>query len=72
MTLANEALQFRESRESSIVKGWIMEVCTNCGSAVSDEFAKVFGDNDDVVHICLNCTNSGDISEGNAPHPSYK
>lgn len=46
-----------------------METCTNCGSAVSNEFAKVFGDNDEVVHLCLNRTASGDISEGMSSHP---
>lgn len=48
-----------------------METCTNGGSSVSNEFAKVFGDNDDVVHICLNCTNHGDISEGQFAKPTH-
>lgn len=49
-----------------------METCTNCGSAVSKEFTKVFGDNDDVVHICLNCTNYGDISSGKSAIPAHE
>lgn len=48
----------------SFDEGDQMKTCTNCGSAVSNEFAKVFGDNDDVVHICLNCTTYGAITEG--------
>lgn len=29
--------------------------CLNCGKRVSDQFARVFGDNDDNLHQCLEC-----------------
>jgi len=29
--------------------------CFGCGSMVTDKFAKVFGDNEDEVHHCMNC-----------------
>jgi hypothetical protein len=29
--------------------------CQNCGNVVSDDFARVCGDNDGTVHHCLNC-----------------
>lgn len=51
-------------------KAGTMETCTNCGSAVSKEFAKVFGDNDDVVHICLDCASYGDIAAGRSARPT--
>ncbi len=30
--------------------------CQNCGKQVTQQFARVFGDNDDVVHACLECS----------------
>lgn len=33
------------------------ERCNGCGSTVSDRFAKVFGDDEDEVHHCMNCIN---------------
>lgn len=30
--------------------------CRNCGSYVSESFARVFGDNDDRIHHCLHCS----------------
>lgn len=29
--------------------------CKNCDSAVSNNFARVYGDNEDNVHLCMNC-----------------
>ena len=48
----------------------IMKTCTNCGASVSNEFAKVFGDNDDVVHICLSCTHAGAVFDGRSARPT--
>ncbi|ELZ08484.1 hypothetical protein C479_14133 [Halovivax asiaticus JCM 14624] len=31
--------------------------CRNCGNDVTKQFARVFGDNDDVVHRCPECDN---------------
>ena len=32
--------------------------CQNCGGHVTANFLRVFGDNSDVVHGCVNCTTS--------------
>lgn len=32
-----------------------MSKCLNCGSHVTEDFAKVFGDQDDDVFHCINC-----------------
>lgn len=32
-----------------------MHTCHNCGAFVTSDFSRVFGDNDDVVHVCMNC-----------------
>lgn len=32
-----------------------MVECDNCGFDVSNGYARVFGDNDGIVHECLNC-----------------
>jgi len=29
--------------------------CQNCGSAVTEQFARVFGDEQDRIHHCLDC-----------------
>lgn len=34
------------------------KTCTNCGTAVSDDFARVCGDNNNEVHHCLECIES--------------
>jgi len=34
--------------------------CACCGAAVSEQFARVFGDNSDQVHRCLNCLEKQD------------
>lgn len=31
-------------------------VCRNCGTRVSTDFARVFGDNEGRVHECHDCT----------------
>ncbi|WP_049942179.1 DUF7563 family protein [Haloterrigena turkmenica] len=30
--------------------------CQNCGTQVTPQFARVFGDNADVVHACPSCS----------------
>ena len=32
--------------------------CLNCGSHVTNEFARVMGDNDGHVHACVNCSDN--------------
>lgn len=38
--------------------------CTNCGGFVTPRFARVFGDNQNRVERCLNCTTSRDLCNG--------
>jgi hypothetical protein len=38
--------------------------CRACGSFVSRRFRRVFGDNDDEVDACLNCTTVRRLTEG--------
>ena len=42
-----------------------MAECT-CGAFVSDAFARVFGDNDDAVHSCLECGTGTAVKNGGA------
>ena len=43
-----------------------MNRCQNCNSYISFRFARVFGNNDDQVHACINCTNLNALRDGNA------
>ncbi|MFQ3284634.1 MAG: hypothetical protein ACI9TI_001214 [Natronomonas sp.] len=38
--------------------------CSACGAFVSRRFRQVFGDNDDEVNACLNCTTARRLTEG--------
>jgi translation initiation factor 1 (eIF-1/SUI1) len=40
-----------------------MPTCDNCGGHVSDQFVRVFGDENDAVHACLNCAANAGIAE---------
>lgn len=40
--------------------------CQNCGNSVTPRFARVFGDNQDVVHRCLDCANFREVQDGAA------
>jgi len=40
-----------------------MPRCTNCRSHVTVQFARVFGDNEDVVHECIDCVPNGRLGE---------
>nr|WP_207891150.1 hypothetical protein [Natrarchaeobius chitinivorans] len=43
--------------------------CRNCGTHVTQQFARVFGDNGDVVHGCPGCTTYREMqSGGHLPH----
>lgn len=37
--------------------------CRQCDSQVSRQFARVFGNNDDVVFACPNCASMADLPE---------
>ena len=32
-----------------------MPECTNCGAFVTTAFARVYGDDDDIPHACMEC-----------------
>ncbi|MGM0592756.1 MAG: DUF7563 family protein [Halobacteriota archaeon] len=38
--------------------------CRNCHSYVSQQFARVFGNNDDEVHACIECSTLHTLREG--------
>jgi len=40
--------------------------CLNCGEPVNAQYARVFGNDDDEVHACRNCSTQGDIANGAA------
>ena len=48
-----------------------MPHCLNCESFVTTDFARVFGDQDDEVHACLECSSgserTGDATAGFDP-----
>jgi len=40
--------------------------CLNCGEPVDAQYARVFGNDDDEVHACRNCSTRGAIANGAA------
>lgn len=40
--------------------------CHNCDSFISQQFARVFGDNQDNVHACIECSTLSSLREGKA------
>lgn len=40
------------------------QTCLGCGSQVSAHFERVFGDNEDRVHACLNCEDRTALKSG--------
>lgn len=44
--------------------------CRGCGTAVSRQFARVFGNNDDVVSACLECETNSGLFHGAASDPA--
>jgi len=43
-----------------------MPTCNNCGSFVTRDFARVFGDNQENVSACVECTTGRDLKSGAA------
>lgn len=43
-----------------------MPRCRNCESHVTVQFARVFGDNDDRVHNCIDCVPNAELDDGAA------
>lgn len=46
-----------------------MPACNECGSFVTADFARVFGDNADQVFGCTSCMTASEIYEGEATRP---
>jgi hypothetical protein len=44
-------------------------VCLNCGHYVTDTFRRVFGDNQDELYGCLNCSTMRDLRSGAGVRP---
>ncbi|NHN49318.1 hypothetical protein G9464_17235 [Halostella sp. JP-L12] len=44
----------------------------NCGAHVTEQFARVLGDNEDDVHACPECTTQTDIYRGAAAHEDFE
>jgi hypothetical protein len=40
--------------------------CHNCNSFISQQFARVFGDNDDRAHACIRCSTLHSLRDGKA------
>jgi RNase P subunit RPR2 len=38
--------------------------CRNCGAYVTSTFARVFGDNHDIVYACLECSTMRALRDG--------
>lgn len=48
-----------------------MAECQRCGSHVSEDFERVFGDNNDEVHGCPDCRRQIDMFEGAGANPDF-
>jgi DNA-directed RNA polymerase subunit RPC12/RpoP len=44
-------------------------VCQNCGHYVTDTFRRVFGDNQNELYGCLNCSTMRDLRSGAGVKP---
>ncbi len=43
--------------------------CLSCDTYVSADFARVFGNNEDTIYACLNCTTLAALRDGQAVEP---
>ena len=48
-----------------------MPHCRNCDAHVTEQFARVLGDNEDDVHGCPECTPQTDIYDGAAAQTDF-
>mgnify|MGYP006993517817 CR=1 FL=1 len=47
-----------------------MPKCTNCDGHITEQFARVFGDNQDRVHTCMGCGSNAELgSRPRQPSP---
>lgn len=56
----------QEQRATRGNRGTTDRRCRNCGSFVTPDFARVFGNNDDEVFGCLECMTATDVKSGEA------
>ena len=47
------------------------DMCLGCGGHVSEQFRRVFGDNDDNAHACRGCVGQEELLNGAAATPGY-
>ncbi|WP_456071295.1 DUF7563 family protein [Haladaptatus caseinilyticus] len=43
--------------------------CRNCGSFVTPQFTRVFGNNQNQIFGCFECMTATDVKQGNANNP---
>ncbi len=43
-----------------------LDECANCGSSVTLNFRRVFGDRENIVHACPECATNREINSGAA------
>jgi hypothetical protein len=58
-----------ESRAEQRGTGTHEHRCLSCDTYVSADFARVFGNNDDTIYACLNCTTLAALRDGQAVEP---
>lgn len=56
-------------REWTNEGGYSMPECNNCGSFVTPTFVRVFGDNDNDIFGCPDCTQIVSLQAGEAANP---
>jgi len=49
-----------------------MTSCENCGAFVTDQFARVYGDNSGEVHACFECQTKTAVKKGAAANPDFE
>lgn len=49
-----------------------MTTCSDCGGFVTKDFARTFGDRDDEVHACPDCTTWTAVKKGAAAKPDFE
>ena len=47
-----------------------MLACNSCGAAVTHQFARVFGNNDNQVFGCMHCRSMAELQQGGGSAPA--
>jgi hypothetical protein len=59
-------MYLNESKRAETVAGtW----CRSCGSYVTESFARVFGNNDNEIYACIECSSARDLYHGRGTDP---